>query len=153
MLESAQGWLGIPGKQTCRREGKKGDAAAWSEAEKRSLNVDEVKCLGTREKQSHEKLKWKTRGKKSSKSVTSIRTAKLSDTKRLISLKNINAFPQYKNQFFSGKKITKQFNFILEFLLWENTMIIIFWNTEREQVISGKAILIARWSTLNPRCH
>ena len=105
MLESAQGWLGIPGKQRCLREGKKGDAAAWSQAEERSLNVDEMP--GKEGAAKSWKAEMKDEGKKSSKSVTSIRTAKLSDTKRLINLKNINAFPQYKSQFFSGKKTTK----------------------------------------------
>lgn len=37
---------------------------------------------------------------------------------------------------------------------WEtNTMIIIFWNIDREQAISGETILIVKWSTLSPRCH
>ena len=61
MLESAEGgWA----SQRCPGEGEKGDAAAWTEAEVWPLNGDEVKCLWKREKQSHEELKWKTRGKK-----------------------------------------------------------------------------------------
>ena len=102
MLESAQGWLGIPGKQRCLREGKKGDTAAWSEAEERSLNVDEMP--GKEGAAKSWKAEMKDEGKKSSKSVTSIRTAKLSDTKDWSTSKILMPFLNTKTSFSQERK-------------------------------------------------